>query len=142
MEAFHQEKVDNVLQNVTAGYNGFSINRQWEIPQLLLQLQELTTCDKSQSNFLHNLNGLSMVAPTHHDLLCQPKNRLKPVCELAAIKATKKLTSSLQKEGISQLLVGQQNDIMVNGEPSARHCHFFLMNMGTLPVDRFSSKVT
>ena len=68
--------------NMTAGYKGFSGKRQWEISQLVLKLQELTTSDKSQSDLMHNNIGLSLMSPTNHGLKCQSQNRLQPRCKI------------------------------------------------------------
>ena len=107
------KKIDNVLENATFGYTRFSINCQWEVSEFVLKLQELTASDDSQSDLLQNKNRLSLKSSTNHVLKCQTQLRLQLVCEVADTKATNKVSSALQKWGISPLLVGKRNDTMV-----------------------------
>jgi len=155
---------------MTTGYAGYSDRCQWQISQLVLNLQELTTCDESESNLMSNNMGLSLMSATNHGLKCQSQNRLQPCHEksvknsrkeasalqlqlfsqstvdeqkdmmtvladkkqieydmkvrLAETKKTHKLSSGLQNQGLFQVLVGNENDIVVNGKEPPLHCKF------------------
>ena len=113
MKPFNVKQMNNVWEGVTAGYKGFSGKRQWEISQLVLKLQELTTSDESQSDLMHNNLGLSLMSPTNHGLKCQSQNRLQPRREIAATNAKRMATTALQFQGFSQSLVDEQNDMMM-----------------------------
>ena len=58
--------MSSIWDGVIAGYTGYSGQRHWQIPQLVLDLQELTTSDESQSDLMCNNMGLSLMSPTNH----------------------------------------------------------------------------
>ena len=111
LKPFSVKQMNNIWDGMTAGYTGYSDQRQWQISQLVLNLQVLTTSDESQSDLMSNNMGLSLMSPTNHGLKCQSQNRLQPRRE-KAVKNARKETSALQLELFSQSTIDEQKDTM------------------------------
>ena len=86
MKPFTVKQMNNIWEGVTTGYERFCGKRQWQISQLVLNLQELTISDESQSDLMCNNMGLSLMSPTNHGLKCQSQNRLQPRREKSSQK--------------------------------------------------------
>ena len=52
-----KKQISNILSTVTGGYNSFSGEQQFQISNLVLQLQDLMTVDKSQSETIPNTSN-------------------------------------------------------------------------------------
>ena len=111
LKPFSVKQMNNIWDWMTAGYTGYSDQRQCQISQLVLNLQELTTCDESESNLMSNNMGLTLMSPTNHGLKCQSQNRLQPRREIA-VKNAKKEASALQLQLFSQSTVDEEKDMM------------------------------
>ena len=107
--AFTRKEVENVLQSVMSGYNSFSGTRQHDISLLVLQLEDLMTSDEINCEPIEGQDNTFLLAPPTMTLRREPKKRMKPIHELARHKQMK----SLQRQGISQILTFDNNEIEI-----------------------------
>ena len=45
----HTKEIENVMKSVIGGYNGMSVQEQFEISELVVKLQDLVTFDNPRS---------------------------------------------------------------------------------------------
>ena len=121
-----KKQISNILSAVIGGYNSFSGEQQFQISNLVLQLQDLLTVDKSQSETIPNtINEFSIDVPTIMARSTQCKTRAKPMHEIQANVASKKIRKSIQALGLSQDVSGATHTVQVNGNSSRNiHCSF------------------
>ncbi len=87
-----KKQISNILSAVTGGYNTFSRDQQFQISSLVLQLQDLMTVDNSQCKTVPNeANGITLDDSYATARATQCKNRAKPMHEIQANMASKKL---------------------------------------------------
>jgi hypothetical protein len=87
-----KKQISNILSAVTGGYNTFSRDQQFQISSLVLQLQDLMTVDNSQCKTVPNeATGITLDVPNATARATQLKNRAKPMHEIQANMASKKL---------------------------------------------------
>lgn len=125
-----QKNMQNILENVCAGYSRCSEERKFAVYELAMQLQNLMVCDESQCNAVTSAKcGLSVLVPkpNAHSVMSQPHNRLAPRHEIAANKAANKKTKfSVEVEPGGQRVIHRSGeDILVNTKPTQKdHCAF------------------
>ena len=60
-----KKQISNILSAVTGGYNSFSLEQQFQISNLVLQLQDLMTVDRNESEAIPiTSNEFTIVVPT------------------------------------------------------------------------------
>ena len=117
------KEIENVMKSVMGGYNSMSLPEQFDISQLVVQLQELVTFDHPRSTTQMTQSGMAVTVPQADSLRCQPKNRLLPMHEVQASKTLKK-RKQLQYTGVVQVVHGNEHDIQMNPMKTPRTCQF------------------
>jgi hypothetical protein len=127
-----KKQISNILSAVTGGYNSFNREQQFQISNLVLQLQDIMTVDNNQSETIPNTsNEFTIDVPTAMARSTQRKTRAKPMHEIQANVASKKIRKSIQALGLSQDVSGSSHTVQVNGN-SSRNIHCGFCNQGHL----------
>ena len=85
-----KKQISNILSAVTGGYNSFNREQQFQISNLVLQLQDIMTVDNNQSETIPNTsNEFTIDVPTAMAQSTQCKTRAKPIHKIQANVASK-----------------------------------------------------
>ena len=109
-------------------YSGYSNKIKYDISKLVAQRQELTTFNADQSTHLESENGQVLGIPNKVARNDDSRNKKKPMHEIVCNNASKKYKPSLQRQGMSQIVVGDDKEIIFNAKAARVHCQFCRYN--------------
>ena len=119
-----KHQVENILQVLVASYSSYSSDRQYEVSNLVVQMQEIVTRKGSVVTTLMGPRGDMIDVPERTTVAQTGKKRKKPRSEKLAHVQTTKLNTSIQRLGLSQEITGSEYSIVANPSKKIRHCQF------------------